>query len=94
MNHAHFTVYRKCGSRFLHLSCFIISKKKKIGVWHRLQQRAHSCFFPARQLAGKDERKDKKKVFKRNFCLLLLIVQYCDTSLAWEVDTFCGWEEA
>jgi hypothetical protein len=68
--------------------------EKTFWVWHRLQQRAHSCFFPARQLAGKDEIKDEKKVLKRNFCLLLFIVQYCDTSLAWEVDTLSGWEEA
>jgi hypothetical protein len=38
--------------------------------------------------------KMKKKFLKEVFFVLLLIVQYCDTSLAWEVDTLSGWEEA
>jgi hypothetical protein len=36
-------------------------------------------------------REKMKKVFERK---KLLNVQYCDTSLAWEVDTFFGWEGA
>jgi hypothetical protein len=70
MNHAHFTVYRKMQVTLSKFKLFHNFKKKKwknFWVWHRLQQRAHSCFFPARQLAGKDEREDEKKVFKKKF---------------------------
>jgi hypothetical protein len=40
---------------------------------------------------GGGMREKMKKVFERK---KLLNVQYCDTSLAWEVDTFFGWEGA
>jgi hypothetical protein len=64
MNHAHFTVYRKCGSCFLHLSSFIISKKK----WKKLFglasfAAARTFLFLSSKAAGKDARKDEKKVF-------------------------------